>query len=325
VIAGPEDIAAAVQRLKSGGVVAFPTETVYGLGADARNASAVRRVFQLKGRPSHNPLIVHVAGVAGARSLTREWPPEADALARAFWPGPLTLVLPRGAGLPDEVTAGSPNVAVRSPDHPTALALLVAFDGPLVGPSANPSGRVSPTTADHVRGAFDPADVLVLDGGPCRAGIESTVLRLAGGRAEILRPGLVTPAQIAAIIGRTPVVAGDAAPGEPLDSPGLLRSHYAPRHRAVLTPRAQIAAEVARAGGGVVVLLLPGEGSPPRGAASVIQMPGSAVEYAARLYAALREADALEPTVIVIEEPAAVGPDAGAWEAILDRLRRACA
>ena len=153
MLSGPEDIAAAVTRLRAGGVVAFPTETVYGLGADVLSEQAVARVFELKGRPSHNPLIVHVASAAMARTVVAPgaWSSEADALARAFWPGPLSIVLPKAAAVPSNVTGGGPNVAVRCPDHPTTLALLEAFGGPLVGPSANPSGRVSPTTASHVR------------------------------------------------------------------------------------------------------------------------------------------------------------------------------
>ena len=172
-----KDIKEAASRLRDGGVVAFPTETVYGLGADAFSDAAVSRVFALKGRPSRNPLIVHVSGPLMAKRVTATWPVEAQRLADAFWPGPLSIVLPKRPEVPDIVTGGmgSASVAVRCPDHPTALALLYEFGSPLVGPSANLSGSISPTTAAHVRAAFSEQDVLVLDGGPCATGIESTV------------------------------------------------------------------------------------------------------------------------------------------------------
>ncbi|MEO1128210.1 MAG: L-threonylcarbamoyladenylate synthase, partial [Planctomycetota bacterium] len=217
---GERDLA--VRTLRAGDVVAFPTETVYGLGADARNADAVRRVFALKGRPSNNPLIVHVADIEMARTVVRTWTPHAMELATRHWPGPLTLVLERTDGIPDVVTGGGSTVAVRCPDHPAALELLRAFGGPLVAPSANLSGTISPTTAAHVRAAFE--DVLVLDGGPCRAGIESTVVSLIDAPPRVLRPGALPPEQLG--------IGTDAAPptqGGPLPSPGMLDRHYAPR------------------------------------------------------------------------------------------------
>lgn len=305
-------VVAAAARLRAGGLVAFPTETVYGLGADAMNPAAVRAVFALKGRPSNNPLIVHVADEAMARRVAREWPEDAGKLAAAFWPGPLTIVVPKAAGVPDEVSAGGPTVAVRCPAHEVTLALLREFGGPLVGPSANPSGFISPTTAAHVREAFTEAQVLVLDGGPCRGGIESTVVSLSPSPARVLRPGLVSAAQIAAVLGREVGEGGGAHGGGALPSPGMLDVHYAPRTRAVMMDAAQIAGVKGRA----VVLAISAVEAPHR----VIRMPADAAGYAARLYAALREADALGPDLIVVERPPLDGP---IWRAVADRLGRA--
>lgn len=317
--AGPEDIAAAVERLAAGGLVAFPTETVYGLGADALNREAIAHVFQLKGRPATNPLIVHVSGEAMAKQVA-QWSLDAARLARVFWPGPLTLILPRTPAVPESVTAGSDNVAVRCPDHHLTLSLLEAYGRPLVGPSANPSGRISPTTAEHVRASFDQQQVLVLDGGPCRAGIESTVLALEP-TPRILRPGVLGAQEIARALGR-PVLPHN--PGEvtrgPAPSPGLLAAHYAPRTPTALATRDEILARVAASQSPIVALVLePVATSPPH--ASIV-MPTHAEAYAARLYAALREADDLHASAILVERPPSSGP---IWEAILDRLSRAAA
>lgn len=329
-LAGPEEIARAVEILLRGGVVAFPTETVYGLGADAFNERAVRWVFELKGRPAANPLIVHVAGEDVARQCTLEWPAEAHRLAKMFWPGPLTLVLPKSERIPGAVTAGGPTVAVRCPDHHLTLALLETFAGPLVGPSANPSGRVSPTTAAHVREAFSGEDVYVLDGGPCRGGIESTVLTLAESPSRVLRPGLVSPEELEIVLGmpvemaaHDELHAGDiAAP-----SPGMMGVHYAPHAPAVLFEAGTWPEVLASVDGHVAVLAVSGL-SVPQGH-TVIEMPGSPEAYAARLYAALREADALKPALIAIERPpmseAREAPknERAVWRAVMDRLRRA--
>jgi L-threonylcarbamoyladenylate synthase len=338
VFAGPYEIAAAVACLKAGGVVAFPTETVYGLGADALSERAVARVFELKGRPTNNPLIVHVASPAMARGIVApgSWSREADTLAKAFWPGPLSIVLPKAAAVPSNVTGGGPNVAVRCPDHPTTLALLEAFGGPLVGPSANPSGRVSPTTAAHVREAFGQADVLVLDGGPCRGGIESTVVSLVG-RPRMLRLGLIGAAEIGRVIGtrvEAPAVsekpptglASSRASGAnmPLESPGQLASHYAPRARTAVAATEEISKAVATSRGAVVISWSGAEQGESR---RVIRLPSDAAEYAAGLYAALREADSCDPALIVVERPPH-GKDEreqAIWSAVMDRLARASA
>ncbi len=324
------DISAAIERLRAGGVVAFPTETVYGLGADALSEAAVRRVYELKGRPSINPLIVHVSGPEMATRLVADWTEDAAALARMFWPGPLTIVLPRAdvrkLAVPELVTAGGPTIGVRCPDHPVALALLFGLGSPLVGPSANLSGGVSPTTAAHVAEAFSAEDVLVLEGGACRAGIESTVVSLAGARPRILRPGLIGAGEIAAVIGR-PVE--DFGPGhhqvsrgnEPLASPGLLARHYAPRTPSRLINAREIDAVLRDPLlSSIAMAVIAYERIETPEPHRLILLANDAEDYAFGMYAALREADAMDVSTILIQRP----PSAeGAWGAILDRLTRA--
>ncbi|CAG0964908.1 Threonylcarbamoyl-AMP synthase [Phycisphaerales bacterium] len=325
VPAGTRDISIAVDRLRGGGLVAFPTETVYGLGADALNESAVRRVFELKGRPANNPLIVHVADAAAAREVVAYWPREAQRLAEAFWPGPLSIVLPKAPHVSGAVTGDGPTVAVRCPDHPLTLALLRAFDGPLVGPSANLSGRISPTSASHVRESFGADDVFVLDGGECRVGIESTVVSLADDEARILRPGVIGPEQIARIIGRG-VAYDEAPPAEgPLSSPGLLASHYAPAARAMLVDSEALSRLWREADGQVVALAISPIVAPPPH--RVIPMPETPEDYARVMYTALRMADRPRTAVIAVETPPADGTDEdrAIWRAVLDRLTRATA
>lgn len=319
------EIAAAVERLREGRAVAFPTETVYGLGADARSPTAVREVFRLKNRPPSNPLIVHVADASGARAVVAHWPSRAQALADRFWPGPLTIVLRAADSVPREVTGGGDTVAVRCPDHPVALALLRAFGGPLVGPSANPSGSLSPTCAEHVRESFDERSVMVLDGGPCRVGIESTVVSLAHDPARILRSGAIGADELADALGESLDIdthAADAAEGSALASPGRLASHYAPDAPAFLRSPDEIAAELGRGTGSVVVLSHAPLDAPVREGVTLIAMPTTDRAYAHRLYAALHEADELGPERILIEHPRGEGP---VWDAVRDRLRRACA
>ncbi|MGD9693449.1 MAG: L-threonylcarbamoyladenylate synthase [Phycisphaerales bacterium] len=315
----PPDLTHAVLRLREGRLVAFPTETVYGLAADARNPAAVRHVFDLKQRPPRNPLIVHVPDVATAKTLVSAWPAEADALAREFWPGPLTLVLPRSLNVHDVITAGGPTVAIRCPDHPLALALLRAFGGPLVGPSANPSGTVSPTRAEHVSAAFTPQQVHVLDGGPCRVGIESTVLSLAHSPARILRQGAISADDIQRVLHQPVEIADNltTSADTPLPSPGLLERHYAPSAPLILLTHDD---DVVLPPDSVLLALPPSR----RGAMAprAIPMPTDAEHYAARLYEALREADTLKPSAIYVELPQAQSP---LWNAVIDRLRRAAA
>lgn len=325
-------IADAVRRLNEGRLVAFPTETVYGLGAPALREDAVALVYAAKGRPSNNPLIVHVADQAMAASVSSRWPDRAQSLAAAFWPGPLTIIVPRASHVPAAVTAGSPGVAVRCPDHPVALDLLRALGAPLVGPSANKSGLVSPTTAAHVLRAFEHDDVGVLDGGPCRAGIESTVVSLMDRRAVVLRRGVIGADEIARALGEqvdhAPARAGAASPSgamsgapEALPSPGMLERHYAPRTQASLFDADEWPEIVDDAAGPVVVLSHERSrhvDEPHR----LIRMPIDAPAYAAMLYAALHEADALGATRLLIERPASQG---SLWDAIRDRLSRATA
>ncbi|MFG0259613.1 MAG: L-threonylcarbamoyladenylate synthase [Phycisphaerales bacterium JB041] len=324
--AGPEDIALAVDRLRTKRPVAFPTETVYGLGAIALDSEAVAAVFRIKQRPSTNPLIVHVVDEAMARRLCADWPARAATLAADFWPGPLTLVVPRSTDVPDLVTAGGPTVAVRSPRHPLTLALLEALSEPLVGPSANRSGHVSPTCAAHVRESFSDDEVFVLDGGPCTGGIESTVVDVSGERALVLRPGLISADQIAASL-EEPVEPGGVDQGhqQPARSPGQVGPHYAPRAPARLIDGADLDRVLAGLEPGAAAMVLtqaPERVSPPHRA---IAMPADGAGYAARLYAALRDADATRPAVVLIVRPWSSEPPAGVWAAIADRVRRATA
>lgn len=330
--------------LRAGGLVAFPTETVYGLGADALNAQAVARVFALKGRPSHNPLIVHVLDESMARMLVRDWPGQAGVLAREYWPGPLTIVLPKAERVPSIVTGGGPNVAIRVPAHAVALDLIRAFGGPIVGPSANPSGGVSPTTAAHVRESFArgtgseargvSSPLMVLEGGSCAIGLESSVVSLVDpSRPVLLRPGLVSAESIQRLLG---VPVSSAAPGTraegasvsdafaTLDSPGLLDRHYAPATPAVLMSRDEIAKRLATLAPGDRVGALTWSGVDVPAPHERFELPMDLPGYAAGLYATLRRADGAGLTRLVIERPPSAGPgQEGLARALADRLRRA--
>jgi len=327
------DIERAVSILRAGGLVAFPTETVYGLGADATNAAAVGKIYAAKGRPSTNPLIAHVADAAVARRYAAEWPDAAEALARAFWPGPLTLVLPRGGAIVPEAAAGGKTVALRAPDHPLALALLRAFDGPVAAPSANRSTRVSPTTARHVREELGDAVDLILDGGPCAVGIESTVLDLTTAPPRILRPGAVTAAHLAPVIGRVDAPDIATAIEARATSPGQHAVHYAPRaaaHRFDAADLPRILAHLKLHADRAWALLLLGHregvarafaaaGRGPDVPRVIMEMPATPDAYAQRLYATLRDLDRRNVETIYVEFPPA-GPE---WAALRDRLRRA--
>jgi L-threonylcarbamoyladenylate synthase len=333
-----ETLEAAAQRLREGRVVAFPTETVYGLGADALNPAAVREVFRLKGRPAHNPLIVHVSGPEMAEPLVARWTDRAERVARGCWAGPVTIVLPKSDRVPAEVTAGGPTVALRSPDHPLAAALLMTVGRPLVGPSANRSGHVSPTRAEHVREAFSAEDVMVLDGGACGTGIESTVLWLGDGPARVLRPGVVGAEALAEVLGEPveQVLAGQASGGPPtsstfaaaLPSPGMLSSHYAPRTPAIMVDLDELDELLAEHASAVVLsnsLTLEPPASPGH---RLIRLPASAQEYAAALYAAMRSADREGARVMLITTPPRAGEtreETAIWRAVHDRLARATA
>ncbi len=299
--AAATDIERAAELIRSGGLVAFPTETVYGLGANAFDSTAVARIFAVKGRPRQSPLIVHVDSIDMARTLVLEWPDAADTLARRYWPGPLTLVLPKQPSLPDIVTAGLATVGLRVPAHPLALALIRMAGVPIAAPSANPFTRLSPTTAEHVRRSLGDAVDLVLDGGPATVGIESTVLSLAGKQPLLLRPGVIPLPEIEALIGPVRIAEAVETSGAHA-SPGMHAQHYRPR-----TPLA---------------LLSAGE-SPPAGRGKWLrlgrEMPADPTAYAASLYAALHQLDTLGLDWIAVETP----PDTPVWAGVRDRLKRA--
>jgi len=306
----------ALAALRRGEAIGLPTETVYGLAADAHDPAAVRRIYALKGRPSDHPLIVHVADAVTASRWAGDWPEAAEALAEAFWPGPLTLILPRAANVPDEVTGGQDTVGLRVPAHPLALALLRAFEGGVAAPSANRFGRLSPTTAQHVREEFGDAVPIVLDGGECEIGLESTIVDLTGDTPRILRPGKLSRPEIEAVI-------GPVAEGKDGDSPrasGTLASHYAPRAGVEVLARAPLVAryhELAKRGQKVAALL---RGQPFKGIDGET-LPSDLPGYGHALYAALRRLDARGFDVLLAELP----PHTAAWAAVNDRLRRAAA
>jgi L-threonylcarbamoyladenylate synthase len=317
-------IARAAKILARGGLVAFPTETVYGLGARAFDAAAVAGIFAAKERPATNPLIVHFAEPPfGPSQSSAPWFAAATRLATSFWPGPLTMVLPKPGDLPKIVTGGGSTWAVRVPDHTVAHALLRAA-GPLAAPSANVSTSVSPTTAEHVLNSLAGKIDLILDGGPCAGGIESTVLDLTCTPPRVLRPGLISTAELSGVIG--PVVAtfaGLHVEQGPSRSPGTSLRHYAPR--ATLECYSDEAKAVARfaelaAGGKTVRWLRFGASSPAPGSGpeGVVQMPGNAPQYATRLYAALHEADRAQADYVIADLP----PASEEWLAVRDRLRR---
>lgn len=340
-------LADAVRLLQAGKLVALPTETVYGLAADAANPAAVARIFAAKGRPADHPLIVHLPGAGWLERWAREIPPLAWELAEAFWPGPLTLILKRAPGVPDAVTGAQDTVGVRVPAHPLALELLRTFAaadtdkagpaGGLAAPSANRFGRISPTTAEHVRSELGEAVDLVLDGGACPVGIESTILDLsrgAGAPPRLLRPGRITPEMITRVTGVKVELPesqnSSASPAQAADAPrvsGSLDAHYAPRTPLRLLATAELDDAVAAAaaeGRSLVVLRRQPAGSVlafPSGAARVhIRcLPADSEGFARALYAALREADALGAERIVCEAV----PATAEWSAVADRLRRA--
>ena len=302
------DIAAAAQALREGRLVAFPTETVYGLGADATNDEAVARVYAAKGRPSFNPLIVHVPDAGAAFALGR-FSPEARALAEALWPGPLSVVVPRAAGCPVSLLASSglDSIAIRVPAHPMALDFLKAAGRPVVAPSANPSGKISPTTAEHVRRHLRDKVAVVLDGGRCRVGVESTVVSFLADGPKLLRHGGVTRAEIEKILGHP--VAAESHSARP-HAPGQLLSHYAPQADLRLN------AEAAREGEAYL-----GFGPLHAQGPWTLSARGDLVEAAANLFRLLHEIDATGVARIAV----APVPHHGLGEAINDRLMRAAA
>lgn len=293
----------AAALIRAGRLVAFPTETVYGLGANALDEAAVRRIFEAKGRPPSSPVIVHVASLEMARALASQWPAQAEALAVRFWPGPLTLVVPKQSSIPPIVSAGLPTVGLRMPAHPLALALIEASGCPIAAPSANRFTQLSPTTASHVRKSLGDAVDLVLDGGSTPVGIESTVVSLAADPPLLLRPGMITREELEAVIGPVEVRIS-AAEDSAHPAPGMHPRHYSPR-----TP----------------LLLVRGGALPTTGRGIYLRlgdaMPADPRQYAAALYATLHRCDEQGYDWIAVEEP----PDSPEWAAVRDRLSRAAA
>lgn len=322
----PAEIERGARLLRAGRLVAFPTETVYGLGANALDGAAVERIYAAKGRPSTSPLIVHVASVEMARSLVAEWPEMAEHLAQAFWPGPLTLVLEKrlaGDGIisdtiPDIVTAGLGTVGLRMPAHPMAIALIRAAGVPLAAPSANRFTELSPTTAEHVRMGIGSDVDLILDGGACEVGIESTVLSLAEGRPMMLRPGGISRAQLETIIG--PIAAAQAVQAGAHPAPGMHARHYSPHTNLYLVTDGVLRDSLFGVGRGKGIYLQHRHPLKHRQAGITIrQMPQPAGDYAAVLYDALHQADQGNYSWIAIDLP----PNEPEWEAVHDRLKRA--
>jgi len=302
-IASHSEIQEAARIIREGGLVVFPTETVYGLGANALDASAVRKIYELKGRPATSPLIVHVASVEQAKDLAAEWLQGAERLARQYWPGPLTIVVPKKPTIPDEVTAGLPTVGLRMPRHPMALELLRAAGVPIAAPSANRFTQLSPTTAEHVREAFGAETPFLLDGGPCEVGLESTVIAVTREGLEVLRPGM-------AMVKDAVSTWAPAEEGEAQRSPGQHRKHYSPKTRIVLVNRGHLPKE----GRGAYLW------RDYNAAASVRRrMPEKPEAYAAELYQTLHELDRQGFDWIAVEMP----PDEAEWAAVRDRLVRA--
>lgn len=329
--ATPEAIAQAADLLRAGDLVGLPTETVYGLAADALNPEAARRIFAAKDRPADHPLIVHLPDAEQLPRWASSIPKEAIALARAFWPGPLTMILKRDPGVPDEVTGGQDTVGLRVPAHPVAQALLKAFDSGIAAPSANRFGRISPTTAAHVQQELGERVAMILDGGACEVGIESTIIDLSRSTPEILRPGAITADQIAAVIGRQPRVRSDAAQAtEPASAEetaprvsGALAAHYAPRTPLRLVEAPALAGEWAQslAAGLRVAVLARTLAKPEQGSVHWRQAPLDAAAYAHDLYATLRDLDAAGADLLLVEAL----PPTAEWRAVRDRLGRAAA
>lgn len=316
----------AAKLLRAGEIVALPTETVYGLAANAFDEKAVAKIFQIKGRPANNPIIVHVASLEMAGRCVKDWPNNADQLARAFWPGPLTLVLPRAKEIPDNVTAGGATVGVRWPSHPLIQAVIRRCDFPLAAPSANLSGRISPTSAEHVRKQLGGKILLIVDGGPSQVGIESTVLDLTVSPPQVLRPGMIHAESLAAVVGKAQNEKAEVRAGVHLRSPGLLKKHYAPKAKlvvlnwqndaglnsqlSILNPQPSTCHVIAHTH-------IPSV----ENFARVSVIPHDAEAFARAIYAELHRCDEAGAELIVVEAPPAL-PE---WSGIADRLKRAAA
>jgi L-threonylcarbamoyladenylate synthase len=315
----------ASELLRGGEVVALPTETVYGLAANALDERAVAKIFEIKGRPSHNPIIVHVAGNEMAQACVKIWPETAGNLSRAFWPGPLTLVLPRAETIPDIVTAGGNTVGVRWPSHPFMQAVIRECGFPLAAPSANLSNQVSPTNAEHVRAQLGGNIPLIVDGGQSQVGIESTVLDLTVSPVRILRPGMIHAESLAAVVGYIQHPASNIQ-HPTLRSPGQLKKHYSPKAKLVVASwnnEEELASQIGNRQSAIGNVFIISHTKIPAGfgAANVSVIPHDAEAFARALYAELHRCDAAGAKLIVVEAP----PDSPEWSGIADRLRRAAA
>jgi L-threonylcarbamoyladenylate synthase len=310
-------IARAAARLRAGELVGFPTETVYGLGADAARADAVRKIFAAKGRPADHPVIVHLYDTARLAKWTRSVPDGARKLAAAFWPGPLTLILPRASNVADVVTGGQDSVGIRVPSHPVARALLAEFGGGIAAPSANRFGRISPTTAQHVADDLGGAVSIILDGGPCAVGIESTIVGFTDDRPALLRPGAIGVADLEQVLGCAVRAPSGAAPR----APGMLATHYAPRTPATLVAPGALYAELEQLAerDEVIAVLAHTVARPADFPDMWIAAPIDAAAYGHDLYANLRALDNANADAILIEAV----PPVAEWHAIRDRLERA--
>lgn len=308
------DLQRAATVIRQGGLVAIPTETVYGLAANALDPQAVARIFAAKDRPFFDPLIVHIADTAWWPRVVREFPPLAERLAERFWPGPLTLVLPKSAAIPDLVTSGLPTVGIRLPDHPLTRELILLADVPVAAPSANPFGRLSPTTADHVRRQLGDRVDMVLDGGPCRVGVESTILQIQDNQALLLRPGGVSLEEIEAEIGSVSLL--EQASQDKPAAPGMLDSHYAPRTKLQIVDKAPVVPPASLQAG---LLTLTPQDTSRFAAAEVLSKTGDLIEAAANFFQALHRLDQLGLDLIL----ATPFPTEGLGRALNDRLRRA--
>jgi L-threonylcarbamoyladenylate synthase len=315
----PDVIRRAADILRAGGLVAFPTETVYGLGANGLDSAAVARIFEAKGRPATNPVILHVSDASEALNVAANWPVTAEMLARQFWPGPLTLVVPKADKVPPIVTAGGPTVAVRCPNHPVAQALIRAAGVPIAAPSANRSTELSPTRAEHVLKSLNGRIDMILDGGACSGGLESTVVDVTGETPHLLRPGLITVPMLESVCGHVEIGAKEAGVAR---SPGQMAKHYSPRAEVVLAKDAaeadRLQAEGHACGRRTITM---GFDIPLGSHESYRWMLDEPEEYAAGLYAVLHELDTAGWDRVVIEMP----PDTPEWAAVRDRLTRAAA
>ena len=315
----------AAEQLRVGEVVALPTETVYGLAANALEEKAVAKIFQIKGRPAHNPIIVHVAGNEMAKRCVKDWPELADKFSKSFWPGPLTLVLPRAKDIPDAVTAGGETVGIRWPSHPFIQAVIRECGFPLAAPSANLSNQISPTNAEHVRSQLGEKISLIVDGGQSQVGIESTVLDLTVSPPRILRPGMIHAESLAAVAGNIQHSTSNIQHSM-LRSPGLLAKHYSPKAKLVVLDwrdDADLQSQLATHHSPLATCFVIAHTKIPGGfpAENVSVIPHDAEAFARAIYAELHRCDAAGAKLIVVEAP----PDLPEWSGIADRLRRAAA